>query len=481
MSDETFFQPWPMPKDCVGNAEELVRRKYSHDGVATLLWVNGWHWLQWKQTHYVILNDDELRQNQLYNIFKHARWEQSTKKGEVEPKPWLPDRAKLNNVIDPLKGIVPATVEHEHNVWVQDSTRDDVPDAPGVLIPLQNGVFELATETLWEHTPNVVNTWVLPFEYDPKASCPTFLAFLDDVLEDDLDGKQVLQQWLGYLISGQTNMQKAMLITGAPGAGKGVLMEVIRALIGEENTESVFFEKLGNQFALKPLEGKKLTYINDLRQGGRGDDGRTEVMLSLIADDPVSIEGKGKDAYSAKLGTRLMITTNIVPRLNDKGGALRRRFICMDFPKRQQHPDTELANKLKAELPGIFNWALKGLQDLIANGWKLTVTPADHERIISELVERANPVAEFVEERCDLTPHGFTPVSELLDDNKRWCNDNGYRPGNKRSLMSDINALRLDDVRVVKRTKRGNNPKQQDYVDGLQLKPRAAGWIVGSA
>jgi hypothetical protein len=51
---------------------------------------------------------------------------------------------------------------------------------------------------------NYFNIMVLPYDYDPAATCPRWQQFLDEVFGDDTESIGLLQEWFGYVLSGRT-------------------------------------------------------------------------------------------------------------------------------------------------------------------------------------------------------------------------------------------------------------------------------------
>ena len=63
---------------------------------------------------------------------------------------------------------------------------------PSNIIAYQNGLLDIERYlagdlTLIPHTPKWASTVCLPYEFDPAADCPTWLAFLGQVFEGDQD------------------------------------------------------------------------------------------------------------------------------------------------------------------------------------------------------------------------------------------------------------------------------------------------------
>lgn len=102
---------------------------------------------------------------------------------------WKPNRAKLSNVIDAIK-------------------LDDIPDPDRHLLALENGLYDVATDTLTASTPDLFVTNYLPYRFDPDAECPEWDRFLESIWPDDSEAVALLQEWFGYLVSGSTAHQR---------------------------------------------------------------------------------------------------------------------------------------------------------------------------------------------------------------------------------------------------------------------------------
>jgi hypothetical protein len=99
------------------------------------------------------------------------------------------------------------------------------------IINLQNGVFNLETETLEPHQQDQYMTSQLPFEYDPKAK-PDVLwqfvqsAFIDATGETDFELVNLVQEAVGYSLTSNTDHRVSFWLVGESGTGKSVLMRV---------------------------------------------------------------------------------------------------------------------------------------------------------------------------------------------------------------------------------------------------------------
>jgi putative DNA primase/helicase len=106
---------------------------------------------------------------------------------------------------------------------------------------------------------------------------------------------------------------------------------------------------LGGEFGLAPLIGKPLAVFSDARFAGRDASIVVERLLSISGEDNLTVNRKYRDQWTGKLPTRLHVISNELPKLGDASTAIE---------------DVSLEPALHAELAGILNWALGGLQRL---------------------------------------------------------------------------------------------------------------------
>ena len=86
-------------------------------------------------------------------------------------------------------------------------------------IAFKNGILDLATGKLEEHTEQWFSLNCLPFAYNPSASCPTWKRFLGEVLGSE-DQIRLARQWFGYCLTHRTDLQKFLYGIGPGTRGK---------------------------------------------------------------------------------------------------------------------------------------------------------------------------------------------------------------------------------------------------------------------
>lgn len=302
-------------------------------------------------------------------------------------------------------------------------------------------------------TPGFFATLNLGYAFDASGQRPErWLTFLDQLFPDDPNSILLLQEWMGYLLTLDTSHQKMLIMFGPGGGGKGTILEITRRLIGPDNVASLTLPQLAESHSLQSLMGKSLCVFPDASIPERMDKKPlVEMVKSITGEDLVSINPKHKPRFSTKLNTRLMVATNDMLDLPDPSGALSRRLLVLRLTKSfDDKPDTNLREKLAAELPGILLWAIDGWKRLQEQG-RFT-EPESGCEVKSNLKENSSPVLRFVNERCIVDPNAVAGKDELFDEWKTWCAENDHDPGSKASfarlLLSAVPTARSYKPRV---------------------------------
>ncbi len=303
---------------------------------------------------------------------------------------------------------------------------------PGFTISCQNGLLDLCAGTLSAHSDQWLILNSLPFPYDPSLPEPIhWVQFLKSLWPDDdhQEGGAIatLQEMLGYLVSGRTDMQKIFLLIGPPRSGKGTIAYVIENLIGAQNYVGVQFAQLTEPTGMQVLIGKTVMMIPDARSAYAPNLGAvTERLLNISGEDVMSVRRKYLGDWTGALSTRVVISTNEIPRLHDMSGAIATRFVPIrmmeSFLGRE---DVDLKKKLQPELPQILKWAVDGARRLYDRG--RFVIPVTATEVLDEVAEAAAPHLGFIRERLVRDPDAELTKQQLYSEFRKWCAENGHQ------------------------------------------------------
>ena len=419
---------WPSPSEPLKVARRIAESR-SFDGVALLRHFRG-DWMMWSGGRWEPVEDAAVRK-MIYSRLEEVVW----LNGEGEQKPWSPTRHKIANVVEALSAVSHLSERVNPPVWVPHYHGPD----PQKLVVVNNGILSIETRTLIPHDPHLFNLVSVPFDYDEKAPTPQrWLTFLEELWPDDAESIDALQQFVGYILSGRTDLHKILLLIGPTRAGKGVLTRILAALVGKGNVAGPTLASLASNFGLQPLIGKPLAIISDARLG-TGTNVIVERLLSISGEDWLTIDRKYKEPWSGKLNTRFVVVSNELPRFGDASGAIANRFVVLSLRRSWLgNENTKLTDELLTELPAILNWALDGITSLNEHG--AFTEPQTSRDAITTLQDITSPVSAFVRDRCAIGSEHEITTDALWDAWKVWCEDNGRRSGTKALFGRDLFA-----------------------------------------
>jgi P4 family phage/plasmid primase-like protien len=362
--------------------------------------------------------------------------------------------ALVRNILLNISGVTGVYVPdwRELNSWIptkSDYEETDVEEAVKscrrpegeVTISFLNGLLMFGDSSgeaeFVKHTPKYFSLARLPYNYDKDAQCPRWREFLDDVMAGDDERIELLQQWAGYLLTNTLKFQKFMLLSGEGGNGKTVFTTIMEKMVGEENASHVPLCRFDDRFALAATLNKML---NTSSESSHRIDELCETMLkSYTSGDRMTFDRKNRDLVSARPTAKVMISTNQLPNFTDKSNGIWRRMLFVPFDKSvpidEQNP--ELVKELAGEMPGIFNWAYKGLCKLAEAGQ--FVEPTRCKEAINEYRKDTNPAKIFLEENyVDGFEFEGVPCGEMYQSYVAWCNQNGYHPLNASNFGKEV-------------------------------------------
>jgi putative DNA primase/helicase len=262
-----------------------------------------------------------------------------------------------------------------------------------------------------------------PYDFDPKATCPLWEGFLEQVLETDRERIALIRQWFGYCLTDDTTQQKFVVAIGEGQNGKSVMLDVLTALLGPDNVSHVPFEVFGKRFQLTVTLGKLANISSD---AGRVDESAEGAIKQFAGGDRMYFDRKGVPGIFAYPSARLILATNHEPHFADRSKGIWRRMIVVPFnksiPREQQDP--QLGSKLKPELSGIFNWAVEGLRQLRSAG-RFKVPPVCEEASEHFRCE-SNPAQEYLVETYEQGIDGDSVAcASIYAHYTGWCAERG--------------------------------------------------------
>ena len=484
----------------LGNARRLVRL-YGHD----LRYVEAWGWLAWdgkrwskdetgqvmrlaKRVALGFYQDAAAHLERAAEATRQAeaasaagneeaakaakeRADKSTKLAKV-----LSDHAKkcqarsqLENMVKLAaseKGIVARPEDFDRNPW---------------LLNVANGMIDLRTGALLSHDRGALCTMLAPVDYDPRGTCPRWLAFLERIFAGDSEVTGFVQRMIGYSLTGSTRDHVLPFCHGAGANGKGTLTNTVLAMLGDYGQKArrslVTLGKGSDDAGPTPdkarLKGARFVVVNETEEGRRLAESDVK---DLTGGDRIAASFKYKDTFEFDPTHKLWLYGNHRPEIRgtDEGIWRRVKYIPFEVVIPEKERDPILLEKLAEELPGILAWAVAGCLDWQRAGLR---DPEKVRQATKAYREESDVLAAFIGECFIEGEHYETTATDFHDLYKTWCKENGEREQAMRRLAPRLrergytdtapNGKKLRDSKTGRNVWRGLARRDQPTQEAL--------------
>lgn len=310
-------------------------------------------------------------------------------------------------------------------------------------IAVKNGLLNLKTRELKDFTPELVFFNKLPVEFIPGVDCPLIKKFINEIIEHEED-INIIQELFGYVLYKDYQIEKSFMFLGKGRNGKGQLLELLQRFVGVENTSSVSLQRLcdENSFNIAELHTKLIN------EGGDIDGGfieTTGMFKQLSGNDMVSAKRKFMSDLHFKNYAKMIFSSNTLPTPKDTSQGFWDRWILLKFPFRFEHEELFLGKSedelrffkprinnvvesfsTDVEMQGLLNWALDGLDRLLAQS-HFTFSGAT-QNVRKRWTQEANSFAYFCELYLEKDFEGMISKEELRGVYSMFCKKNGLDP-----------------------------------------------------
>jgi putative DNA primase/helicase len=185
----------------------------------------------------------------------------------------------------------------------------------------------------------------------------------------------------------------------------------------------------------------RVAFSSESERGGTVAEGYIKRVVSGETLKARPIYGK---PFEFKSTAKVWWAMNDKPIIKSTSSSMWRRLKLIPFNRKfeEHEKDVRLREKLLAELPGILNWALEGLQRLRANYGRFTQSATATESL-KEYEEESNPVQLWIKERTLSAPEPLTPAQVLYNDYKTWCERGGRQAFNETNFGREMKRLKI--------------------------------------
>jgi putative DNA primase/helicase len=423
----------------LGNAKRLVA-KHGND----LRFCHSWgEWLVWNGQFWAVDSTGEAERrakDTIKGLYEEAAKEFAAasdllkKCDNEEQKAQLQARCKkaeklvawaLKSESAKLIGWMLGLARSEPGIPIESSEMDRDP----YLLNVKNGTIDLRTGQLRPHRREDLLTKMAPVHHDPDAPCPRWLEFLDRVMGANNNLIGYLQRVLGYSLTANVSEQVLWLFHGTGANGKSTFTSTVEALLGDYALQAVPELLLAKTHESHPCEradlfGRRFVATVEIDQGKRLAESLTK---QLTGGDTVNARWMKQNFFQFAPTFKIVLAANHKPIIVGTDKAIWRRIKLV--PWTVEIPDDEkdktLLEKLKTELPGILNWAIRGCLDWQEYG---LAEPKEVKDATELYQAEQDSVAGFIRECCFVHRDAKAKASKLFEAYQSWSGDKLMKP-----------------------------------------------------
>ncbi len=312
-----------------------------------------------------------------------------------------------------------------------------------------NGTIDLKTGNLKPHNSGDLITKLCPVNYDLKEESPLWEKFLNEIMGGNDELISYLQKVIGYSLTGDIKEQCFFILYGPGANGKTTLLQTISALMKDYAQQSPTETFMIRRFSGVPndvarLKGKRFVSTIEVEQGRRMAE---SLVKALTGGDTIAARFLFGEFFEFIPQFKLFLGTNHKPVIHGTDLAIWRRIKLIPFlitiPEEKQ--DKELIGKLKEELPGILNWAIKGCLAWQKDG---LIAPEEVKTATEEYRKESDVLGQFLEENITIDKNGMVKASLFYAHYLDWCKENGEKSINNKTFANALFEKGFDKTRL---------------------------------
>lgn len=330
------------------------------------------------------------------------------------------------------------------------------------LINLSNGTLDVETGRLLPHDKEFRFTYTVQAAWLDEvipASCPAFDQFCRSSLDSDPAKRQLLLEFIGYILLDNNGGKCALFLQGQPSSGKSVIVEFISRLFWPELVSHIPLHQLEDRFFRAELAGRKLNDAGEIAGRALAD---ISIFKAVTGNDQIAGEFKGQTPFYFRLRCKLLFAGNTLPTTTetDTTDAFlnRIRVLLFNHSVAPEDQDKGLPDKLWEERDVVVTLALQAVQKLVQRNFEFTL-PDDSRQFLDSFALRGNAVSAFVEECCTLDAEARVFNVELYAAFERFSKRNGLKVLSRTKfyeLLSGLPHVAAKRLRIGSENRQGH-------------------------
>jgi P4 family phage/plasmid primase-like protien len=324
------------------------------------------------------------------------------------------------------------------------------------LLSVANGVIDLRCGELLERKAEHYFSYALKTEYHPERGTGKWGVYFSQVFQRDQEVIDWLQSYLGYTLTGETNLRRFVVMWGSGSNSKSVLLNFLAQLMEEKLYATLSFDDIrakdgGSRDCLYDARDARAAVIIETSAFAKFDE---EILKGGSGEDALSVSKKYKSQITFYPQFKLFICSNNKPHFDSSKQAVWDRVILLPFEvafKEKDSPewDDDLAaagkmyerdqnflKELRGDIGGFLNWCVEGAVRFYNAPERI---PSKLRNAAKDYKKSCNPYYKWLQENYEKTgsEEDFVTSEQLIGE---WKNDNPRCRDNDKAVAMKLSA-----------------------------------------
>lgn len=338
---------------------------------------------------------------------------------------------------------------------------------PKTWVQFSNKIVDM--ETGEEHLPTseYFCTNPIPWKLGKGSETP----IIDKILTEWVgkDWVVTLKQIIAYAMLPDYPVHRMFALVGAGSNGKGCFLNLLKLVVGKDNTVSTSLERLvAGRFETAKLFKKTVCLIGETNVKMLE---KTDILKRASGGDLIPGEIKNKNPFDFNNYAKIIVATNSLPITTDRTDGFYRRWLSIDFPNRFTEEKDILATIPEKEYENLGRQCVELLKEFLKT--RVFYNEGTIEERKKRYEERSDPVQMIVRNECVQDVNGSIVYTDFMNCLEEHISRKGLRtmfPHEVTKILKNSMGLDTKNKNITKNGKKTT----QKHIIGIKWKSEAS-------